>query len=606
MTETRTDKLVRDFPRIRYAKVPERGISKPKIVLDNVIRKIELAAEELLDSNALNPHYDPLIGQMVSALRRTPADYYNSGEEMAKPGTVNDQYALLGFVYAAATYNPNLVDSQMFVGPWEMAQEAKTMTADLLGLHIETVKDLKSEWVNHEKPPYVGGWFLNGGTESIIQATWAFRNKYFADLVDDKIAPGDFSVRKNGAFDIGNLPRPVILAPINAHLALEKAADMTGFGRGDMGVTKYYLTPEGRPDMNSFRTELNNILNPENKIGLSYVFVTAGDTERGIISNTQEIGNILRQECGKIGIDPPPILVDSAAQYLFAEVMRDSPNYTDLEGNLKKLPIWDFRVPEVSAIVVDPHKNQIPYPASLLIYRNPQMMKLTDIKHNYLSTDMHRSDSRLTDEEKENLQVIGSIPTSRGGYSAVATWMYYLSHGLEGIRAKKEKVWNNVKKVWSALEQGDLNKKYELMSIPETAIITLRLNPEWVASNHESFKSDIRETARKIHSVYQDNDVDRSVDSILAGEATYSIYKAINDYTSDMLYIGKSTSLRTLSREEYSLQSRINDLVSKHFGEKFECHEDTGILLHVMEHNELEHMEKLILRLNQEATNLIK
>jgi glutamate/tyrosine decarboxylase-like PLP-dependent enzyme len=598
--KNRTDRLVKQFERKRFSTIPKKGMSVPMLRgLENFVTEVETTEG------------NEIITQLKHALRRTPADYYYTGEEIAKPGTVNDPFASIGYVFSLLTVNPNLVDSQMFLGPWELAQEAKTMTAGLLNLDIKFIEDPNSEWTDSKKPPFVGGWFLSGGTESITQATWAFRNLYFARAAEAAgFKKEAFSIRKTGTFNIQGLPSPTILAPVNAHLALVKAGDITGYGMESPGITNFYLQEDGRVDLDSFRTGLQSILTSAGKTekGLSYVFVTAGDTERGIISDTHAMANILQEEFIKNKPDQrlPPILVDSAAQYLFAEVMDGSPNYTDLDGSPHELPVWDFRVPEVSAIVVDPHKNQIPYPSSILIYRNPSMMKLTSVEHKYLSTDMHDSDHRLTQSEKDDLQVLGSIPTSRGGYGAIATWMYYLSQGMDGMRARKERVWNNVKSIWSALEDGDLTSKFELMTKPETAIVTMRLRPEWV-SNHNLDPSLVA-IANKVASVYDAQGIDRSPECILAGEATYQLYLAINGAlrdTDDMLYVGKSTGLRTRSKQEYYMQEKIGGLIKSKFGKSFAHHEDTGILVHVMEHNRPQHVAKLIGRLNVEAANLL-
>jgi glutamate/tyrosine decarboxylase-like PLP-dependent enzyme len=584
--QSRLDFLREKSPRKRHWRIPEKGIVKnvstlqKEIGLENVMKNVESSKE-------------PIMIELSNAMHRIPA-FYRSHEEMAKPGTINDPIASMAYVYTLMMANPNSVDMEMFYGAYEMAQEAKAMTSHLLGLSPTFSVDTTGEWVDGFVPHHVGGWFLNGGTESIQQAIWTFRNKYFEDKF------GNDDIRSKGYRNKIAEDIPVVIAPINAHFALDKSTEIVGLGKGDSSIKRFYLNQGGKPEPESFRKQIKNTL--AHGTGISTVFITAGDTERGIISDTSAMAKVLRDEYKRKGLENklPPIIVDAAAQYLFAAVMDGSDKYVDIEGIPMEIPKWDFRVPEVEVIVTDPHKNEIPYPASILIYRNAKLANLTQMEEAYLSTDMLKHVTGMPPGEMNAAQACSTIPTSRAAYGSVATWAYYVGNGLDKIRQRKEKVWANVLHVWKALDEGSLSRKYERLFTPQTAIINMRLSPDWVEKNISKFDNEIVRKADKIAEAYEYVDHKISLNSVLSGELTFKVYENINKNKGDMLYIGKSTELKTLSEQDYHAANEVKQIFPG------AGHENTGLLIHVMEHNRIKDMNTLVRRLNQEANKLFE
>jgi len=278
-------------------------------------------------------------GEVEKAMKRIPASYL-SHEEMGKPGTINDRFAGEMYYYTLTTANPNNVDPHMFLGSYELEREAMSITARLLNYP--------------DDPEKIGGWFLNGGTEAILQATWMYRNKYFSDKFKNINVPefiksneGQFrdlfSLRKNGWFKLypdyskyydryEKVPIPKILAPFDSHFALTKAADILGFGQEN--IEYFFLDEKSRPDPKSIKEKAEKIIREGNEIVMTWI--TVGDTTRGVLSDTKELDYAVSQAVKNKQDFVPPTIVDAASQYLFAAVMNSSDKYKDADGNKKK------------------------------------------------------------------------------------------------------------------------------------------------------------------------------------------------------------------------------------------------------------------------------
>jgi len=570
--------------------------------------------------------------EIENAMRIMPACYH-SHQEMAKPGTIPDELAFEMYCYSIKTANPNNVDHQMFLGSYEIERETITITADLLHYPVKFNENLK-------EPEYVGGWFLNGGTEAIIQACWIYRNKYFYEKFGNpersKLKVPDFmkkktglfkdlfSIRKNGWFSMypeysklygqhEKVPIPKILAPFDVHFALTKAADILGFGQEN--IEYFFLDDNGRPDPESIRLHAKKIL--DNGDDIAMVWIVVGDTERGIISDTEALDNAVWDAIKSKNDYRPPTIVDAAAQYLFAVVMDGSDKYTDANGEKKRIPNWDFRVKNVKAIVADPHKNQIPYPASILLIRDPQDTKHTVMADAYLSLDLLAKSQDMSPVELELTQKNATIPTSRAGYGAIATWAYYVGHGLKEIRKKKEKIWYLVMKLRNSIVEGELQGVYELVCEPDSALVDFRISPRWIEENEHELVEDI-EIEKEIYNLYEKihkNIPHSLILSLKAGKASYKIYNCINESTSDWLYIARSEHLTVKKEEEYKDFIRKKNELRYLNDERKEQKKDPlkniiydylGLMAHIMEHNREKDIDLLVKRLMEEAQNLIK
>lgn len=578
-TEGRTKELQKNYPRRHQWEITEDGMGK------------KFAREEI-----------------EMAMKRIPASFL-SHQEMAKPGTINDRFASEMYYYTLITTNPNNVDPQMFLGCYELEREAMSITGRLLNYPGDSSK--------------IGGWFLNGGTEAILQATWMYRNKYFFDKFRNVKVPEFnkcreglfrdlFSIRKNGWFKLypeyrkyydrhEKVPVPKILASFDFHFALRKAADILGLGQDN--IEYFFLDDNGRPDPKSIREKAKKIIRDGNEIVMTWI--TVGDTTRGVLSDTEKLNHEVKLAVHGKQDFMPPTLVDAAAQYLFAAVMNSSDKYVDAEGNKKEIPVWDFRVENVRAIVADPHKNQIPYPASMLLIRDSQDTKHTIMETEYLSIDLMSKVGGLDESQIEATAYNATIPTSRTGYSQAATWAYYVNYGLAGIRRRKEKIWKLVMLLRNSI-QNELGEVYKLICEPDSAIVSFAISKEWIRDNEAKLIDNIHKKARQI-----ENWIDITpTTEFLAGIATYSIYEAINESTQDFLYIGRSEELWIKKEEEFKNFQNLKDkLIYKKLENKnidTTVYNYMGLIAHVMEHNREKDIDRLVKRLDEEAKNLIK
>jgi len=450
---------------------------------------------------------------------------YNSKQPSAKPGTVNDKFATQIYIRSMKSDNANLVDPTMFYGAYQREREALAMTADLL---------------HHPTPEKAGGFFLSGGTESINQAVWMLRNKYFLEKYDFNIRTKGFLGLYKEFIEKGRkIPTPKIIAPIDSHFAIYKAADI--FGLGMESIVFYDLDQDYNTDFRSLEQKVREVYETGEDIFVSFTVV--GDTQKGKIQDVRRINEIIKTLSEEYKKKNPPIVVDAAAQYLFASLMRESKKYN------KKIPDWDFTIRNVRAIIADPHKNQIPYNTGILLIRDPEDLKYTHMEMaHYLATDLSKN-FKVDENEMKLMQAVATIPTSRGGYGAAATWAYYLNNGREGLRKKKEKIWELVQRFTDYIKHSEY---YELISEPETAIVAF--------------------------CVKNGSDKDNK-----------TIYNRINHGPNDYCYISESDSLRARNIKEVKEKNGFS-----------------GLYIQIMEHNDKENLDYLMKRLDEEAYKLKK
>ncbi|MBR9677915.1 MAG: hypothetical protein GOU97_01280, partial [Nanoarchaeota archaeon] len=485
-----------------------------------------------LDEEIIRKSVDVQLRRM-SAVYSPNEDVSKPGTSIAKPGTAVDDFALEIMALAARKANPNLVDPHMFLGAYEVERDVIEMTSALL---------------NHPQPEKTGGFLLSGGSESILTAMWAYRNLYFNPLADSDVGR---SIREEGLFNALSVPKqgffnallrkkitkkPVVLTHIGNHFSVEKSADILGIGTNN--VVYYGLDENWHPDMDSLKAQLEGILKRDEGVAMS--FATVGDVGRGIIPDVREISDVTAKVLGT-GDEPVPLIVDAAGQYLFAALMKDSPNYG------KRMPDWDFLVSDVRSIIVDPHKNGIPYPAGMLLYRTDNDQCLSDVAAGYLSVEL--LNGALEEGVKHRTNATSTVSTSRCGYAAFSTWAYYLKHGIEGMRAKKEGLWETTRLAAELIDDSD---KFELQCMPETAVVGFTVNGK-------------------------------------SSGAAHRIHDIINTSDKDFYYVGDSDMLQVrtvddmIAYKEYSGGDRPWE----------------GLYLYVMEHNTPEEAHGIVKRLEE-------
>lgn len=466
-----------------------------------------------------------VLDQIARAARRSPNDYA-SGLAFAKPGTLPDSIALHAYTHMIEIMNPNNIDGHMFLGAYELEKEILAQTAHLLGKRDEeTLSD---------------GFMLGGATESINQALWMLRNKYFREHA--KVHVDEEGIAEATAALMAQTGRrsPVILTALDSHFSTsQKAPALLGLGRE--AVRFIPLNEQYGVSLEDVARVTDATL-VEGRDIFAYVG-TVGDTQKGRIDDIAQIAGVIADRTNRAGRPAPPTIVDAAAQYLFAAVMQESHRHG-------KIPEWNFRVPSVEAIIADPHKNEMPYNCGLLLLRNQLLAHETHVEPTYLSRDLQQQCSSLTDHERADAQINATIPTSRAGYGAAALWAYYQAHGMEGIRMRKEGIWQLAQTFAQGIREGGL---YEIVRDPETSVVSFRT---------------------------RDN----------SGERMARIYEAINTNPHDKLYIAKSTTATARTRGDLEVARSLGS-----------ASPFTALHVHMMEHNRPAGVDYLLERLHEEA-----
>ncbi len=521
--------------------------------------------------------------------------------------------------------NPNNVDPFMFFGTYELEREAIDMTAQLLN-HPAVSGGFSRD--GNERSD-VAGWFLSGGTEAINQATWIFRNKYFyyrmrqaAPLKvlkdSDRLFREILNLRTQGWFGIAQewnryndsatkVPIPKILASFRSHFAVDKAADLLGFGQRN--VEYVFGDATGHPTPDSLYRTITRVQDAGDEVAM--VWLTMGDTEFGRLPDIAELGSAVGEAYRKK--EPPqgdpdefrvPVLIDAAAQWLFAALgdwIREESN-----GRRRPLPRtgtadefakgWAFDVDQVQAVVCDVHKQPVPYPASILILRDPKDIRYTMMHEAYLHLKDADRTEYLDEREMEFAQTHATIPTTRPGYGAAATWAYFAGLGIRGLIESKRAIWELVKRLRDAIVNGPLTGAYELLCEPESAIVAFTLRGKWIEKHAEGLR---RMIARDSFAYRADQE--RHLEQ-LVGWANERIMRWINHDPRHSLFIATSEKLRICNRKQFNIY-RAKVAAAGHDEVVTDY---SGLIVHIMEHNSCRAVDKLVRELERMSNQLLR
>jgi len=633
-------------------KTVEQNIGRAQKLIDEANRKRIFFIDDIKKGKGEN-----FVREQVEKAMSIMPSKYLSGQPSAKPGTINDPIAEKMYQLTMQTGNPNNVDPYMFLGAYQLEREAIALNAQLLKHPLNIPKNPVEREIFKENN--YGGWFLNGGTESIHQAMWIYRNKFFKKRFLPILKKTlklkhkeDWDVEK--LLDVGNLgwltlyqnlhielndsfklPIPKIIVPVNAHFAIHKGADILGFGKKN--INYYFLDhTTGMPDPFSLQKVCEETINKGDEIAM--VWIVVGDTERGSLADVENLINAARKGIknkedelyiGSVNASIEkyqiPILVDAAAQYLFASVMENDLEYLKYikdEIKLKRFPKWNFSVDGVKAIICDPHKNQIPYPASLIIFEDHDDIGYTRTEESYLSLkDMEMLKKSFSPKEQEMAAMHATIPTSKAGYGAVATWAYYVGNGIEIIRDRKRKVWKLVEKFKNFIERSEF---FELIVPPQSAIIPFRLSMKWIYENKIKIRAvvskylDDPKHEKKYDLILKWNN---SFDDELLHISNYMIYEKINNNPNNFYFIARSFSLGVLTEKDYEMRRAAKEVRGKFKKQKLEeCKNDEekeniikwdteeyyhlGLMVQIMEHHKEDIIESLMGELERAAIDL--
>jgi tyrosine decarboxylase/aspartate 1-decarboxylase len=252
----------------------------------------------------------------------------------------------------------NLGDLGLFAGAHRLENEVIRMLGELL--HSQSVEIPSGDSCESS----VCGYLTTGGTESNIQAVRGMKNLATA-----------------GRKKLWKIPNIVI--PESAHFSFDKVADMMG-----IEIRRAFLDSEFKVDTASVESLIDT-----NTIGLVGI---AGNTEFGQVDPIEELA--------KLALENELFLhIDAAFGGFVIPFLENSYPF-------------DFKVPGVTSIAIDPHKMGLStIPSGALLFRSPSFLDSLKVDTPYLTT-------------KEQFTLTGT----RSGASAAATYAVMKHLGREG------------------------------------------------------------------------------------------------------------------------------------------------------------------------------
>jgi tyrosine decarboxylase/aspartate 1-decarboxylase len=271
------------------------------------------------------------------------------------------------------TYNSGRIIGSMCTSPHPVARKVYTRFFDknlgdiglfpaVAEIEKETVKMLGTLLSNSE----ASGHIVTGGTEANVLALWTAR----------KLAR-----KTNGE----------VIVPASAHCSFDKAADLLG-----LKIVRAKLNDR-------FQVDVEVVKKAVNPKTIAIVGI-AGTTSLGAVDPLCELSELALEKSLYFH-------VDAAFGGFVLPFLKDL-GY--------KVPDFDFAVPGVCSITVDPHKMGLaPIPAGGILFRNENLGKTVSWDIPYLSGG-----------EAEQTTLVGT----RSGASAIAAWIVMKHLGREGYR----------------------------------------------------------------------------------------------------------------------------------------------------------------------------
>ena len=261
----------------------------------------------------------------------------------------------------------------------------------------------------------VCGHIITGGTEANIMAMRAARN---------------WARRVKGVKD------PEVVVPKSAHFSFKKAADMLCLKLMEADLDEDY-----RVDTKSVEDLIS-----DNTVAVVGV---AGTTELGMVDPIGELSKICLENEVYLHVD--------AAFGGFSIPFLNDMGY--------KLPDFDFKLPGVCSITIDPHKMGLaPIPTGGIIFRDRKYLEAMSVETPYLTED-------------RQFTIVGT----RTGASTAATWALMKYLGMEGYK----KIVKECMHVTGVLARGIDNLGFNLVTEPKLNIVAFtsdEMSPDELAS----------------------------------------------------------------------------------------------------------------------------
>ncbi len=246
------------------------------------------------------------------------------------------------------------------------------------------------------------GNIVTGGTEANIMAIRAARNH----------------ARKYKGIQNGEL-----IIPRSAHFSFKKAADMM-----NLKIVEADLDDNFKIDVDSVKSKIS-----ENTVAIVAI---AGTTELGLIDPIEELSDVAYENNIYFHVD--------AAFGGFSIPFLKNIGY--------EFPDFDFKLPGVSSITVDPHKMGLaPIPAGGIIFRKKEYLSVMAVDSPYLTV-------------KTQSTLVGT----RLGASTVATYALLQYFGKSGYSKLADELMKNTKFLKESLEKIGYNVIVE----PELNIVS--------------------------------------------------------------------------------------------------------------------------------------
>jgi tyrosine decarboxylase/aspartate 1-decarboxylase len=310
------------------------------------------------------------------------------------------------------TYDSGQILGSMCTKPLELATQIYTTCLEKNlgdpGLFPATVK-LEKEAIqllgSLLSNPNACGHFVSGGTEANITALWAARN-----LSKEK--------------------RNEVIVSASAHYSFDKAANL-------LGLELIRVKPNERFQVDTAAAKREITSNTLAIVGI------AGTTDLGIVDPIPELS--------EIAVAHELFLHVDAAFGGFVLPFFKELGYANLD--------FDFKLPGVCSITVDPHKMGLaPIPAGGILFRNEEIMKSVSVEVPYLAGGN---------------TVQSTIIGTRSGASAVAVWALLTHLGREGYRAVVKRC---IDLTWKLAEAIEDIEEVSLVTKPVMNIVGIKSN----------------------------------------------------------------------------------------------------------------------------------
>ena len=246
----------------------------------------------------------------------------------------------------------------------------------------------------------VQGHIITGGTEANIMAMRAARN-------------------------LRRIKDPEIIVPKSAHFSFKKAADILC-----LKINEAELDENFKVDINSVKSFITN--------KTVAIVGIAGTTELGKIDPIEELSNISQEN----------------DIYLHVDAAFGGYTIPFLKQMGYDLPEFDFKLPGVCSITIDPHKMGLaPIPTGGILFRDKSYLNAMSIETPYLT-------------EKRQSTLVGT----RSGASVAATWALLKHLGLEGY----QKIAGNCMELTNQLALGVIDAGFKLVTEPQLNIVAFK------------------------------------------------------------------------------------------------------------------------------------